>query len=251
MQQELRIISKQKIARDTVEMVLENKSISQVTVPGQFLHIHVQGHMLRRPISIANVDASNYTVTIIFKILGEGTRKLSTYDVGNKIDVLGPNGNGFPLDNTTQASTLLVGGGIGVPPLYYLAKKLTEQGTVVTTILGFQSKEHIFYEEKFRELGNTIVVTNDGSYGEKGFVTNVPDEVLPTIDRYYSCGPLPMLKAVKERWITVPGYLSLEERMGCGIGACFACAVPTDDRGGYKKICQDGPVFTAEEVYLG
>ncbi|API93820.1 dihydroorotate dehydrogenase electron transfer subunit [Virgibacillus pantothenticus] len=251
MQQELRIISKQKIARDTVEMVLENESISQVTVPGQFLHIHVQGHMLRRPISIANVDASKNTITILFKILGEGTRKLSMYDVGDKIDVLGPNGNGFLLDNTTQASILLVGGGIGVPPLYYLAKKLTEQGTVVTAILGFQSKEHVFYEEKFRELGNTIVVTNDGTYGEKGYVTNVSDEMLPIIDRYYSCGPLPMLKAVKERWSTIPGYLSLEERMGCGIGACFACVIPTDDRGGYKKICQDGPVFTAEEVHLG
>ncbi|NWO15209.1 dihydroorotate dehydrogenase electron transfer subunit [Virgibacillus sp.] len=250
MQQLLKIKSKQTVALDTVEMVLENKAVSQIAVPGQFLHLHVDGHMLRRPISIADADPSVHTVTILFKILGEGTRKLSTYQIGDVIDVLGPNGNGFPLVNATKNSVLIVGGGIGVPPLYYLAKKLTESGVTITAVLGFQSKEHVFYEGKFQELGKTIVVTNDGSYGETGFVTDISKEALPSIDEYYSCGPLPMLQAVKECWNNIPGYLSLEERMGCGVGACFACVIPTDDHGGYKKICQDGPVFSAEEVQL-
>jgi len=221
----LTIISTQKLALDTVEMVLENEYISQQAEPGQFLHIAVPGHTLRRPISIASVDRAQHTVTILFKIVGKGTEVLATLPTGMTIDALGPNGNGFPVDSIQQGATVLViGGGIGVPPLYFLASHLKEAGVHVKAILGFQHKDYVFYEERFKALGETHIVTNDGSYGHKGFVTNVVDEV-GSFDRYYSCGPLPMLQAVQKTLSDKEGYLSFEERMGCGVGACLACVI--------------------------
>ncbi|GAA0421882.1 MAG: dihydroorotate dehydrogenase electron transfer subunit [Bacillota bacterium] len=243
------ILKKSPIAQDTIEMVLENKYISNTAVPGQFLHLQLKGHMLRRPISISQVDEHAETVTILFKVVGSGTKELASYPIGNSIDVLGPSGNGFPLEPKANSTILIIGGGIGVPPLYYLARKLKEQQVNIVSVLGFQTKESVFYEEKFAELGRTIIVTNDGSYGRKGFVTNVLDDV-SSIDCYYSCGPLPMLQAITAQMAGKHGYISLEERMGCGVGACFACVIPTDDCGGYKKICKDGPVFPAQEVQL-
>src|SRR5690625_1611367 len=136
-----------------------------------------------------------------------------------------------------------------IPPLYFLALKLHKQGIPLQFILGFQSKEYMFYEKQFQTLGKTYIVTNDGSYGHQGFVTDIIEEVNP-FDRYYSCGPLPMLQAVKNKLASKEGYLSFEERMGCGVGACYACVIPTDDASGYKKICHDGPVFAASEVIL-
>ena len=238
------------IALDTVEMVLKNTYVSQNAVPGQFLHINVPGHTLRRPISIADVDRETETITILFKIIGTGTKQLSIYQPGMMINALGPSGNGFTLENEAPSSTvLLIGGGIGVPPLYYLGKTLAEQNVNIISVLGFQTAVNVFYEQAFKQFGETYIVTNDGTYGETGFVTDVLDKI-SDFDYYYSCGPLPMLQAIKGKLSLKPGSISLEERMGCGIGACMACVIPTDDTGGYKKICKDGPVFAAQEVCL-
>lgn len=243
------IKSSERIALDTVEMVLKNKKISQTAVPGQFLHLLVSGHTLRRPISIADINRKEETITILFKMLGSGTRELATYVPGTTVDALGPSGNGFNLHNEAQSTVLLIGGGIGVPPLYYLGKTLAQQSIKIISVLGFQTEESVFYEGQFNKLGETYIVTNDGSYGNKGFVTDILGDI-ETFDRYYSCGPMPMLKAVTSSLKNKQGYISLEERMGCGVGACFACVVPTDDQGGYKKICKDGPVFNVQEVCL-
>ncbi|UJL47875.1 dihydroorotate dehydrogenase electron transfer subunit [Virgibacillus sp. NKC19-16] len=243
------IQSSKSIALDTVEMVLKNNYISQTAVPGQFLHVFVEGHTLRRPLSIADVDREKETVTILFKKTGSGTKQLATCQEGMTLDVLGPNGNGFNMDNKEGSSILLIGGGIGVPPLYYLGKTLVGQNMKVISILGFQSAESVFYVEKFQSLGETWMVTNDGSYGEKGFVTDVFDKI-EAFDRYYSCGPIPMLQAITKKLEHKQGYISLEERMGCGVGACLACVIPKANNRGYKKICKDGPVFHAKEVTL-
>lgn len=246
----MKVISVNSIAKETIEMVLQNEYISQHASPGQFLHIAVTGHTLRRPLSIAAVNRSEQTVTILFKVIGGGTEALAAYQVGDALDVLGPSGNGFPLNNLEKATeVLLIGGGIGVPPLYFLGTRLKEMGMNVQAVIGFQSKEFVFYEEKFQALGKTTVVTNDGSYGEKGFVTDVTEQLTP-FEIYYSCGPVPMLQAVTHTFEDKDGYLSFEERMGCGVGACYACVIPTNDDSKYKKICQDGPVFRANEVSL-
>src|SRR5699024_8225598 len=162
----LEVISSQYIAKDTIEMVLKNEYISHQAVPGQFLHISVVGHTLRRPISIAAVNQADQTVTILFKVVGTGTEALARYRVGSTIDVLGPNGNGFPIEQRKASDcVLLIGGGIGVPPLYYLGTALKALGVNIQVVIGFQSKEYVFYETAFKKLGETIVVTNDGSYG--------------------------------------------------------------------------------------
>lgn len=246
----MEIISSTQIAKDTIQLVLKNNYISAHATPGQFLHISVTGHTLRRPLSIANVDKKAQTVTVLFKIIGQGTAALAVYEQGQMLDVLGPSGNGFPTEDLTSNSTvLLIGGGIGVPPVHFLGKRLKEMGVHVQSILGFQSESYVFYESSFTEMGDTYVVTNDGSYGHKGFVTDVTEN-LASFDRYYACGPLPMLKAVTEKFADKEGFVSFEERMGCGIGACYACVIPTKDSDGYKKICQHGPVFQANEVIL-
>lgn len=244
------IVSSKEIAFETIELVLKSKYMSEHAVPGQFLHIKVDGYTLRRPLSIADVDVENETVTILFKTFGSGTEQLATYKAGMTLDVLGPNGNGFNLERaSTDKTALLIGGGIGVPPVHFLAKQLKKRDVNVISVLGFQAKEHVFYEEQFKQLGQTIVVTNDGSYGEKGFVTDVLDQV-GQFNTFYSCGPKPMLKAVATTLESHDGYISFEERMGCGVGACYACVLPTKDKSGYKKICSDGPVFNAKEVVL-
>lgn len=247
--EELVIVNSTEIARDTTEMILQNASISKTAVPGQFLHISVEGHTLRRPISIATIDQENETITVLFKQLGEGTKALSRYREGMKINALGPSGNGFIVDKNKNKTILLVGGGIGIPPLYCLGKRLAKQGVKIKSVLGFQTLDSVFYENKFNDLGETVITTNDGTYGHHGFVTDVVNEV-GDYDCYYSCGPLAMLQAVTTKLKGKKGYISLEERMGCGVGACFACVIPTDNQGGYKKICKDGPVFTASEVTL-
>ncbi|HLR14898.1 MAG TPA: dihydroorotate dehydrogenase electron transfer subunit [Bacillota bacterium] len=243
------IYSKKWIAKDTVELIIQSKDIATEARPGQFLHIHVPGHTLRRPISIAHIDREHDLITILFKELGSGTKTLATLEAGEEVNMLGPLGNGFPLDQTEGSTSLLIGGGIGVPPLYALGNALKEKGVRVVSVLGYQTKEHVFYEEQFQQLGETIIVTDDGSYGKKGLVTDGLSFV-NQVDHFYTCGPKPMIKAVVDAMETTPGHISLEERMGCGLGACFACVVPTEDEKGYKKICQDGPVFSVEEVVL-
>ncbi|RKQ37420.1 dihydroorotate dehydrogenase electron transfer subunit [Oceanobacillus halophilus] len=247
--EKMRVISSRQVAKDTTEMVLQNTYISETSVPGQFLHIFLDGHTLRRPISIADINKDRQTVTILFKKLGDGTEQLAKVTEGMLLDVLGPSGNGFDMCLEEGDTALLIGGGIGVPPMYSLGKKYSERNIQVVSVLGFQSKEYVFYEEKFKELGKTHIVTNDGSYGAKGFVTDVLCKVRG-FDHYYSCGPIPMLKSVKNTLEGKRGSISLEERMGCGIGACYACVVPAQTEEGYKKICSDGPVFDVLEVVL-
>jgi dihydroorotate dehydrogenase electron transfer subunit len=245
----MKVIRTRRIAKDTIEMQLKDDYITEVARAGQFIYIQLPDFTLRRPISIADINKEKNQLTILFKILGKGTARLATYESGEFLDCIGPNGNGFSSFCNDTQSVLLLGGGIGVPPLYYLGKYLIEKGIQVTSILGFQSAEHIFYEKEFQRLGETLIVTDDGSYGEKGFVTDLIDSV-PTFDIFYACGPTGMLRAVQHQLEGKKGYLSLEERMGCGIGACSACAVKSTDQDGYLRVCHDGPVFSAREVIL-
>lgn len=247
--EKLLILSSTMIALDTVEMIFKNTYMSQTAIPGQFLHISVADHMLRRPISIANIDREAETITIIFKIIGTGTAQLANYQSGMMIDALGPSGNGFRTNQDKGSTVLLIGGGVGVPPLHYLGKTLAQKNVNVISILGFQTAKAVFYEKEFKQFSHTYIMTNDGTSGEMGFVTDILDCV-DNFDCYYTCGPLPMLQAVIKKLAHKNGFISLEERMGCGVGACFACVIPTDDHGGYRKICQDGPVFKATEVQL-
>ncbi|SDJ73610.1 dihydroorotate dehydrogenase electron transfer subunit [Sediminibacillus albus] len=246
------------IAEETVEMVLQASTTSgmadiSVIQPGQFLHIKVgdgSAHMLRRPISVADVDKSG-KVIIIFKITGEGTKHLSQWREGSELDVLIPCGTGYPIEELQMERALLIGGGIGVPPLYYLGKVLKEKGVNIYSVLGFQTKAHVFYQQQFNKLGETIMVTDDGSFGEKGLVTEHLSKVTNDFDYFFTCGPAGMLRAVSSRLADKQGYISVEQRMGCGIGACYACVIPsTAGDGSLKKICKDGPVFPAKEVVL-
>lgn len=208
--------------------------------PGQFVEIKLDGFYLRRPISVACADKNN--LTIIYKVVGKGTKVLSEMQEG-KLDILYDLGNGYDL-SLSGDRPLLIGGGVGVPPLYYLAKQLVKLDKIVTVILGFNKKEEIFYEEEFKELGcEVIVCTVDGSYGIKGFVT-APMKNL-NYSYFYTCGPLPMLKAVYDVSNT-EGQFSFEERMGCGYGVCMGCT--TKVKGGYKRICKEGPVLNKEEI---
>lgn len=246
---ELLIQNSTMIAKDTYEMVLKNKELSQMIEPGQFLHISVPNYTLRRPISVADINVNLGTITIVFKVLGEGTEALAKIDIGEYIDVLGPLGKGFDLDQKENSTVLLIGGGVGVPPLHYLGRLLADKNITVKTILGYQTSDSVFYEDEFNKFSETYITTDDGSFGNKGFVTDIIDQV-GEFDCYYSCGPLGMLQAVTKKLVDKKGFVSLEERMGCGVGACFACVIKTDDQGGYKKVCKDGPVFSAEEVNL-
>jgi len=190
---------------------------------------------------------------MIYRAEGRGTKVLATNREGQQVNVLGPIGNGFPVDAVKEGGTaLLVGGGIGVPPLHELSKQLNARGVKTIHVLGFQTEDVCFYEEEFSALGETHYVTVDGSKGTKGFVTNVLESRAPEFDVFYSCGPLPMLRALEVFYPEKEGYLSFEERMGCGIGACFACVCKTTDQVAkdYVKVCSDGPVFPKGTVAL-
>ncbi|RBW67345.1 dihydroorotate dehydrogenase electron transfer subunit [Bacillus taeanensis] len=251
---DLTVISHKQIAKNIFEMKLQGKSFEQPQ-PGQFVHVKVgKGNdpLLRRPISVC--DAGGNELVMLYRAEGKGTQLLSQAVAGETVDILGPLGNGFPLEGVKKGETaLLVGGGIGVPPLFYLSKALKARGVKVVHVLGFQTKEVVFYEEEFQKLGPTYVATVDGTHGTKGFVTDVIEEEGLAFDTLYTCGPNPMLKALEARFHDRNVYLSLEERMGCGIGACFACVCHTqqDPEGfEYRKVCSDGPVFPAGEVIL-
>ena len=214
-----------------------------VTAPGQFIDIRLDGRFLRRPISVH--DADEESITIIYKVLGHGTDDMTRYGPGKQLDVLAGLGNGFWDGDGSRP--LLIGGGVGIPPLYMLAKKLIAEGKPVQVVLGFNTKDDAFCIEEFEALGCKVSAASvDGSLGVKGFVT----DALPapgSYDCFCTCGPLPMLKAL-DRAIPadIPGQLSFEERMGCGFGACMGCTVPV--KGGYKRICKDGPVLAREEI---
>jgi len=235
-----KVISNKKIAKDVYEMVLEGNT-SYIRRPGQFINIELEGFYLRRPISICEYTES--TIKIIYKIVGDGTEDLSTLETGKILDILTGLGNGF--DITKSKKPLLIGGGVGTPPMYELCKQLIKEGKEPIVVLGFNSQEDVFYEEEFKKLGAKVhISTADGSYGTKGFVTDVIKN-LKDYDYYYTCGPKNMLKAVYDL-IETDGELSFEERMGCGFGACMGCSCKT--KSGSKRVCLNGPVFSKEEV---
>ena len=208
--------------------------------PGQFVNIALDGLYLRRPISVA--DAEENRLTLIFKVVGKGTEQMARLLPGEYLDILTGLGNGYSLGNSGDRP-LLIGGGVGIPPLYFLARKLREAGKQVSVNLGFNNAGEVFYEDEFSQLDcNVKVTTVDGSYGIKGFVTDaLPD----TYSYFYTCGPAPMLKAVYNKTKT-SGEFSFEERMGCGFGACMGCSKKTVS--GYKRVCKDGPVFRKEDI---
>ena len=234
------IQSNEQIAKNVYRMLLAGNTIG--ILPGQFVNIRVAGQFLRRPISVCNITEG--VLTIIYKVVGVGTEAMSQLPVGTQLDVLTILGNGYDLSKAGD-QPLLVGGGVGVPPMYMLARQLREMGKTVRVILGFNTKDEVFYEEEFRALGCDVIVTTvDGSHGLKGFVTNALDGKQ---SYYYTCGPLPMIKALIQAAGT-HGEVSMEERMGCGFGACMGCTIQTTQ--GPKRVCKEGPVFPAGELIL-
>ena len=233
------ILENKALTRDVFKMVLEGDT-SAITASGQFVNIQLAGKFLRRPISVCDWDES--TLTIVYKVVGHGTEQMAGMAPGEQLDILTGLGNGYDL-SLAGDQPLLIGGGVGVPPMYGAAKKLAEMGVRAKVILGFNVKDEIFYEEEFKALGCDVTVTTvDGSYGVKGFVTNALPE---NYSYFYTCGPEPMLKAVYKTTNT-SGQMSFEERMGCGFGACMGCSCKTLT--GYKRICKEGPVMKKEEI---
>ncbi|MBR6595421.1 MAG: dihydroorotate dehydrogenase electron transfer subunit [Oscillospiraceae bacterium] len=233
------ILSNTPLTDSVYKMVLSGDT-SAVTNCGQFTNIQLTGKFLRRPISVCDYDEK--TLTIIYKVVGNGTEQMSAMKPGEKLDILTGLGNGYDLTLSGE-NPVLLGGGVGVPPMYNLAKKLVAEGKKVSVILGFNTKSEIFYENEFKALGCDVTVTTvDGSYGTKGFVTDALPE---KYTYFYTCGPEPMLKAVYRATAT-SGQMSFEERMGCGFGACMGCSCKTLT--GYKRICKEGPVMKKEEI---
>ena len=235
------VLTNEKLTSNVYKMTLsgDTKAIER---PGQFVNIQIDGLFLRRPISVC--DLENGVLTIIYKVVGNGTERLSAMDGGEILDILTGLGNGYFTDFSGD-KPLLIGGGVGVPPLYYLAKCLLKEGKTPTVILGFNTASEIFYKEQFENLGvKTLVCTADGSVGVKGFVTDAV-ELVGEYTHVYTCGPEPMLKAVYNK-TTTDGSYSFEERMGCGFGACMGCSCKT--KYGNKRICKDGPVLSKEEI---
>ena len=227
------------IAKKVYKMTLLGDT-SAITAPGQFVNLKLDGSFLRRPISVC--DRADGMLTIVYQVVGGGTEKMAAYEKGTRLDILTGLGNGYDTSLSGEAP-LLLGGGVGVPPLYLLCKELIKQGKRPTVILGFNTKEEVFYEKEFEALGAAVTVTTvDGSYGQQGFVT----DALPShYTHFYTCGPEPMLKAV-HRATETDGQLSFEERMGCGFGACMGCSCKTLT--GYKRICKEGPVMRKGEI---
>lgn len=231
---------------DTVyRMVLEGPLEGSITAPGQFVNLKLPGYYLRRPISVC--EWTEDTVTLIYKVVGHGTEAMAATPVGEPFDLLAGLGNGF--DTSLSGDTpLLIGGGVGIPPLYGLCKVLLAEGKSPSVILGFNTAEEIFLKEEFEELlkdtdGNVYVTTVDGSAGTKGFVTDVMKDLDYTF--FYTCGPMPMFRAI-ESVAKTSGQYSFEERMGCGFGACMGCSIQTKE--GNKRVCKDGPVLMREEI---
>ncbi len=235
------IKSNEALTESVYRMVLEGDT-QYITAPGQFVNIQLEGNYLRRPISVCDFDEK--TLTLIYKVVGRGTKQMSQMGAGVILDLLTGLGNGFNPSAECQRP-LLVGGGVGVPPLYNLCKKLLAEGKTPTVVLGFNTQSEVFLADDFRTLGVEVVVTTvDGSMGVKGFVTTALTDL--SFDYVYTCGPLPMLKALYDATPDVIGEYSFEERMGCGFGACVGCTCKT--KYGNKRICKDGPVLAREEI---
>lgn len=226
---------------DSVFLMKLEGDTSSITAPGQFINISLDGFYLRRPISICDYDDKE--ITIIYKTVGDGTLAMSRLAAGAELDVLCGLGNGFNVAKCGE-KPVLIGGGVGIPPLYNLCKKLISLGKNVTVILGFNTNSEIFYKDEFSALGADLIVTTvDGSCGVKGFVTDALINI--DYDYFYTCGPMPMFRAI-EKTASAGGQYSFEERMGCGFGACMGCSCKT--KYGNKRICKDGPVLDREEI---
>lgn len=233
-----KIIENKALTKDVYKMILEGDT-QYITAPGQFINLMLEGKYLRRPISVCDYD--DKTITIIYKVVGEGTEQMSEMTAGMKIDCLTGLGNGYDISHSQKP--LVIGGGVGVPPMYNLVKCLIADGQKPVVILGFNTESEIFYEEEFKALGADVIITTvDGSYGVKGFVT---DAFPQDYDYFYTCGPMPMFRAI-ENTAKTSGQFSFEERMGCGFGACMGCSCKT--KYGSKRICKDGPVLVREEI---
>lgn len=250
------LVEKQIIKDDIIKFSVKSKDIADNAKPGNFLEIRVSENiepLLRRPISIYNIDKENQIVEFIFQIKGKGTKILAEKRVGDKIDIIGPLGYGvFNIKQYKKVS--VIGGGIGIFPLYELAKQLESD---VTMYLGFRNKDYVVLEDEFKKVSNQLVITtDDGSYGKKGFAIEYLKEDCKKEkpDIIFACGPLPMLKAIKQfsEEEGIPCQISLEEKMGCGIGACLGCAVKVTSNGivRYSHVCKQGPVFFANEVEI-
>ena len=237
------VIENTPLTGNVYKMLLKGDT-QEITNCGQFVNIKLDGLFLRRPISVC--DCEGDILTLIYKVVGRGTEQMSNMSCGETLDLLTGLGNGYDTSLSGQAPILL-GGGVGVPPMYMLCKKLIAEGKKVSVILGFNKADEVFFEEEFKALGAKVTVTTvDGSYGVKGFVTDVMRD--EDYSYFYTCGPEPMLKAVYNTSKT-EGQFSFEERMGCGFGACMGCSCKTIT--GYKRICKEGPVMKKEEILWG
>ncbi len=242
------LVKKQRLSETIYDFTVRCPEMAAKVKPGQFLHILCGGDAyLRRPISICDVTEKK-DIRFIFETRGKGTEALSKHRVGDKLDILGPLGNGFQVCNEDEDAILLIGGGIGVFPLLNLAKQLNGKATV---LLGFRNKDAVLMAEEFRAVSkNVFIATDDGSCGHHGFVTDVMQNILASnpVSRVYTCGPTPMMKKIAEIAAEkdIPCQVSLEERMGCGVGACVTCTCKVN--GANKRVCKDGPVFDAKEV---
>ena len=235
-----KIIDNAPLTQTVYKMNLQG-DVSDITSSGQFVNIKLDGLYLRRPISVC--DCEDDVLTLIYKVVGKGTEQMAKMTAGEELNILTGLGNGYDI-SLSGDKPLLLGGGVGVPPLYMLAKKLIAEGKKVSVVLGFNTKEEVFCEENFKALGADVFVTTvDGSYGIKGFVTDAMKDI--DYSYFYTCGPEPMLKAIFKVSAT-SGQFSFEERMGCGFGACMGCSCKTVT--GYKRICKDGPVLKKEEI---
>ncbi len=239
-QQFFEIIQNRPLTQSVYEMKLQGNT-ADITAAGQFVNLRIDGFYLRRPISVC--DWEDNVLTLVYKVVGEGTAAMANMQIGQCIDILTGLGNGFDLDKSGNVP-LLVGGGVGTPPMYGLCRRVVAQGKSPTVVLGFATKDEVFYEKEFAALGvKTVITTADGSYGIRGFVTDALDDISYTYT--YACGPIPMLHALSDV-TTTSGEFSFEERMGCGFGACMGCTCKTKYKN--KRICRDGPVLVKEEI---
>ena len=255
MMEEMELVAQEEIAPRIYSMVLKGEMVAQM-LPGQFLHIRVLdgSKLLRRPISISEIDRKTQTCRLIYRIEGGGTAIFSQLPIGSKLSVMGPQGNGFDISVIEAGQkALLVGGGIGVPPLVETAKQLKAKGVEVVSVIGFANKDAVILEDKLRACGEVYVTTDDGSYGIKGYVSTVIDGFDWTPDAVYSCGAPGMLKYVDSKFENHPhAYVSMEARMACGMGACYACVVHVKGESDAKnlRVCEEGPVFPTGKVIV-
>jgi len=247
-QQDLLITKREQLSLNCFLLCLQSPNTLGEILPGQFVNVLVEdiaNRILRRPISIHDVDYNTNTITIVVQSVGQATKKLSTYRVGEKLNVVFPLGNSFPINENRP---LLIGGGVGIAPLYYLAKKYLENGKKVSILMGARSENQLYLIDKYRQIADLFISTEDGSKGEKGLVTQ--NSILQeNFSAYITCGPTPMMRAINEQAIKreIPCFVSLENRMACGIGACLCCVTPTKQEGNVC-VCTEGPVFSANDL---